>query len=239
VRCFPCACFLHETAAMPEARPTSGRVAILPLPRLSAGLAGSGPDNSRAPLHVDSPYKWGLLTILGCISALVACAGYLCVFSLASLQMLGCASCQLVFPPAPLRSMLASNYCRLPGLTTRYIRFRAPTTLFGLIDATPIQYASACCRPSLSQPEPVKIGFRQTTSDASSTAGEGFSRATTGRNRGTRALSTVISCQETWWLYTFEAMMCPFPRMGRPYPGRCDARARSTWAYSSARLATK
>ena len=50
---------------MPEARPTSGRVAILPLPRLSAGLAGSGPDNSRAPLHVDSPYKWGLLTILG------------------------------------------------------------------------------------------------------------------------------------------------------------------------------
>ena len=50
---------------MPEARPTSGRVAILPLPRVPAGSAGSGPDNSRAPLHVDSSYKWGLLTILG------------------------------------------------------------------------------------------------------------------------------------------------------------------------------
>jgi hypothetical protein len=50
---------------MPEARPTNGRVAILPLPRIPAGLAGSGPDNSRSSLHVDSPYKWGLLTILG------------------------------------------------------------------------------------------------------------------------------------------------------------------------------
>jgi hypothetical protein len=50
---------------MPEARPTSGCVAILPLPRVPAGSAGSGPDNSRAPLHVDSSYKWGLLTILG------------------------------------------------------------------------------------------------------------------------------------------------------------------------------